>query len=89
MDFPLKYPVTFKGQQVDKLTLRRPKHRDLQNLETRKGGDIAKSTLMIADLAQVEPELISELDVEDSAAISAWIDSVFDPKGERSGTSGS
>lgn len=87
--FTLKYPVELKGVTTAELTLRRPKNRDIEALETRKGGATAKSMQMIADLAGVEPDLIRELDVEDMNTIGEWLEPILDPKGQASRGGGS
>lgn len=60
----LEYPFDFKGERVTELTLRRPKMRDLKKSQAFKD-DLDKSLRMIADLAEVDPKLVEELDPQD------------------------
>lgn len=66
----LQYPFTFEGREVTELTLRRPKMRDMKRANAVKD-EMEKSIRMIADLAEVSPKLVEELDAEDFAALGA------------------
>lgn len=68
----LQYPVTYKGEEVTTLTFRRPKIRDMKKAEKIKD-DLDKSIAMMADLAEVEPKMIEELDTVDFEAASQII----------------
>ncbi|MBU2713636.1 phage tail assembly protein [Zooshikella harenae] len=61
----LNYPVTTEGVEVDTIYLRRPRAKDLKKMEDSKGGDITKSIELIADLAELVPSAIEDLDAGD------------------------
>lgn len=66
--YRLKYPVTVDGQDITELTVRRPKTRDL--IKARKFKDeVEQMAAMIADLAEVSPKTVQELDAEDFAGL--------------------
>lgn len=65
----LAYPFEYGGEQITELTIRRPKMRDMKKGQKYKD-DMEKSMRMIADLAEVEPGLIEELDTEDFGTVS-------------------
>lgn len=64
MELQLKHPFEFNGEQVTTLSIRRPKLRDMKRVQKVKD-DLEKSITMLADLAEVEPKLLEELDTED------------------------
>lgn len=66
----LNYPVQAEGRSIEEITLRRPKARDLRKMETAKGGDIAKSIDLIANLAELPPSAIEDLDASDFQSLS-------------------
>ena len=68
----LEYPFEYKGEQVTEITIRRPKMRDMKKAQKHKD-DMEKSINMIADLAEVEPKMIEELDTEDFGKVSAKV----------------
>ena len=68
----LKHPITADGREVAELTLRRAKARDLERLD-KVSGPIAKSVTLIADLAEITPDQVRELDAEDFVAIEAEV----------------
>lgn len=65
----LQYPVTVAGEEIAELHLRRPKMRDMKRAQKHKD-DLEKSIHMIADLAEVSPTVVEELDTADFAAVS-------------------
>ncbi|USH01055.1 phage tail assembly protein [Grimontia kaedaensis] len=66
----LDYPIDVEGERIDVITLRRPKARDLKHMETAKGGEIAKSIGLIANLAELPPSAIDDLDASDFQTVS-------------------
>jgi hypothetical protein len=71
----LQYPL----DGVEEVELRRPKVRDLRKMDKVKG-DLAKSVALIADLTELSPDQVEELDAADFTAISdivaGWVGSV-------------
>lgn len=61
----LAYPVTIEGVEVNSLTMRRPKVKD-QLVSERSGGTNAdKEVSLFANLCEVAPDVIEELDLID------------------------
>lgn len=68
----LEYPVIFEGQEISELSLRRPRMRDMKRQQQKKD-DLDKALTMIADLAEVSPKLVEELDPVDFTTLSDWV----------------
>ncbi len=68
----LTYPLKIAGAEVSVLNLRRPKVRDLEQMD-KQSGDIAKTVTLIANLAEITPEQVRELDAEDFAVVSEMV----------------
>ncbi len=64
----LKHPITADGVELKEITLRRPKVRDLEKID-KVEGPIAKAVALIADLAEITPDQVRELDAADFTAI--------------------
>ena len=64
----LKHPITADGREVAELTLRRPKVRDLERMD-KVAGEMAKAVTLVADLAEISPDQVRELDAEDFTAV--------------------
>lgn len=75
--FELTYPVTYKGEEVSEITLRRPKMADVKKLSAAKGDALAASSQTVADLAGKPIGLIDELDPEDYAPMQKWAQEVL------------
>ncbi len=65
----LKFPVEYNGEEIRELELRRPKIRDQLTATKRKGSDEEKEIKLLADLCDVAPEVIEELDLADYAQL--------------------
>ena len=78
----LQFPVEVGGQKVAELNFRRPKVRDLRKLRNGKGSDEDRSLALMADLAEVDPAVIDELDPVDLAQINRWLEPILDPPAE-------
>ncbi|UAA38224.1 phage tail assembly protein [Paraneptunicella aestuarii] len=76
----LKFPVQAEGRTIESIEIRRPKARDLRKMETAKGGDIAKSIDLIANLAELPPSAIEDLDAADFQELSTMVAGFLDPK---------
>lgn len=64
----LKHPITADGVELKEITLRRPKVRDLERMD-KVSGEIAKAVTLVADLAELSPDQVRELDAEDFTAV--------------------
>lgn len=78
----LKHPLTIAGATVGIITLRRPKVRDLERLDRYKG-DMARIMGLIVDLAEMDPEVVRELDAEDFNQIATTVTSFFGEESPR------
>lgn len=65
---PLEYPVPYEGREIKELTFRRMKAKDALVAEGVESEALA-GYLLFAALANVDVELIKELDVEDMETI--------------------
>jgi len=62
----LDYPVQADGRAVSSLAMRRPKVRDERDARRIAGGDAAeREVVLFANLCEVAPETIHELDLAD------------------------
>ncbi len=61
----LKHPVTVAGREIASLALRRPKVKDQLAAEKASGGNAEKEIRLFANLCEVEPAVIEELDLAD------------------------
>ncbi|MFV1530525.1 MULTISPECIES: phage tail assembly protein [unclassified Phaeobacter] len=75
--FDLQYPISYKGEDIGEITLRRPKMADVKKLAAAKGESLAASSQTVADLAGKPIGLIDELDPEDYAPMQAWTQEVL------------
>lgn len=64
----LKHPITVDGREVAELTLRRPKVRDLERMD-KVSGEMAKAVAMVADLTELTPDQVREIDAGDFTAV--------------------
>lgn len=63
----LKYPVENAGETIDSLTMRRSKIKDRLLVAKLKTSDEEKEIRLFANLCEVEPKVIEELDESDYA----------------------
>ena len=64
----LKYPVDLAGESISKLSMRRSKVKDrLLVAQMKSSSDEAKEIRLFANLCEVEPKVIEELDEYDYA----------------------
>ena len=64
----LKHPIIADGREVIELALRRPRVRDLERMD-KVTGEMAKVVAMVADLAELSPDQVRDLDAEDFSAV--------------------
>lgn len=79
----LNYPIEHGGQTYKTLELRRPKAGDVRAMGKGSGSDADKSMRLIADLAEVPPAVIDELDMDDLSQVNDWLQPILSPNGER------
>lgn len=65
----LKQPVTVDGQTYSTLSLRRPKVRDMLVSDKIGGSDAEKEIRIFANLCEMAPAVIEELDLADYQAL--------------------
>lgn len=65
----LKQAVTLGGEEYTHLTLRRPKVRDMLGVDKQGGTDAEKEVRIFANLCEVSPSVIEELDLADYQAL--------------------
>ena len=68
----LEYPITADGRTLDELTLRRPKVRDLEKAQKHKD-EFTRSVHMIADLAEISPDAVRDMDAGDFTRIAQCV----------------
>jgi len=61
----LDYPVEVDGEKVASLNLRRAKVRDQKLAAKAAGGEAEQETTLFANLCEVSPKVIEELDLAD------------------------
>lgn len=65
----LKYPITLDGAKLSVLNLRRPKVRDMLSVEKQCNNDAEKEINLFANLCEVTPESLHDLDMADYAKL--------------------
>ena len=71
----LSYPVDYKAELREDITIRRPKMADIKKISANKGSDAEKAALMIQVLSGWAPQAVDLLDTADIDKISKVIDS--------------
>ena len=61
----LHFPIQVNGKAIEELSLRRPKVRDRLAVEKMNGAEAEKEIRFIANLCEVAPSDIEELDMSD------------------------
>lgn len=61
IEVALAEPAVLGGKEVRSLRLRRPRVRDLEKMDNRKGGEVSKVIHLVADLAEVSPDEVRDL----------------------------
>lgn len=75
--FTLDYPVSFGGETITSLTLRRPKGREIRAMNNGKGSNIDRSFEMMANLAERPIDLFDEIDAADIKKMDAWLNEIL------------
>lgn len=68
-EIKLQFPVNIDGAEYAKLTMRRSKVKDRLAVASMKGSDEEKEISLFANLCEVSPEVVKELDEVDYAAV--------------------
>lgn len=72
----LDHPFTHGGEQITRLTLRRPKVKDIKRAAS--ATDQAEASFkMICDLAEIAPDRLDEVDAADFGKVTDWLESVL------------
>ncbi len=74
---PLQYPITVAGETITELHLRRPKMGDVKRAQ-KIHDELDRSIRMLADLAEITPETVEELDPVDFVAVSKVVGDFMD-----------
>ena len=69
----LDSPVKIDGVEINELSLRKPKVRDLIVASKKNVSESEREVNLIANLAEVSPETIQELDLSDYLKIQDWL----------------
>lgn len=75
--FDLQYPVSFGGETIASLTLRRPKGREIRAMQSGKGTNIDRTFEMMGNLAEQPSDLFDELDAADIRKIDGWLNDIL------------
>jgi hypothetical protein len=65
----LQFPVSVDGAEYNELTMRRSKVKDRLAVASMKGSDEEKEIRLFANLCEVSPEVMQELDEVDYATV--------------------
>ena len=71
--FKLAEPIKIDGVAIHELNLRAPKVRDLLIASKKDLADSEREVNLIANLAEVSPEAIQDLDLRDYLKIQSWL----------------
>lgn len=69
IDIKLTEPIEINGAKVALLKLRRPKVRDMLVASKAPGSDAEREVMLFANLCEVEPAVIQDLDMADYLAL--------------------
>lgn len=75
----LEQPIKIDGVEVHELSLRRPKVRDLLVANKKDISDSEREVNLIANLSEVSPETIQELDLLDYIKVQSWLQNFLSP----------
>lgn len=83
-DIPLQFPIKIEGAEVKVLRVRRPKVGDLRAVRSQAKGmdDFEVSRLLAANLCEISPEAIDQLDVADYKALEDLVEGWLNPSKE-------
>lgn len=73
-------PVTLNGETITVLNLREPNGGDIERMDAGKGSAISKSYQLIANLAEVDPQVPRLMSTRDLHRVNKWLEPHLDPK---------
>lgn len=76
----LSNPVKIDGVEVYELSLRSPKVRDLIASGKKNVSEAEREVNLIANLAEVSPETVQDLDLRDYIKIQEWLKDFLSPE---------
>ncbi len=76
----LEYPITVDGVEVSSVAMRRPTVADQLAFEDGKGSEAHRTVLMMANLCDVSPGSIKQLDVVDFAKLAEVLKGFNEPQ---------
>lgn len=79
-EIKLQYPIEFNGQKRAVISMRRPKLRDFEAVEN-VTNDIEKSVRLIANLSEITPDEVRELDMVDYRKVNAVLEDFLGQNG--------
>ncbi len=79
---PLSFPIEIGGRTISDVTIRRPKVGDLRRMEKHKGSDFDRTMRVLADLTELAPEELDELDTSDLQALSKVLEGFMGSTGD-------
>ena len=85
MAITLDYPVTVEGDEYSVLKMRRPKVRDMKAAEKASGSEAETETMLFANLCEVPPAVIDELDMHDYGKVQEQYRDFLSAPGKTSG----
>jgi hypothetical protein len=78
--FTLKFPFEYRGTTYTVFQARRPKVKDIRKfIKSLEADPVLAMEQAIADLVEIEPEVIAEIDIEDFAPIKNWFEAFLAP----------
>lgn len=78
--FDLGFPFAYRGAEYKSFTARRPKVRDLRVfIKTVDADSIKAMEVLLANLFEVQPEIVAEIDVQDFAPMKDWFEDFLKP----------
>ena len=75
----LSNPIKIDGVEVHELSLRRPKVRDLVAAGKKNVSESEREVNLIANLAEITPDTVQELDLCDYMKIQEWLKDFLSP----------
>jgi hypothetical protein len=79
----LENPIKIDGVEVNEISLRSPKVRDLIASSKKNIDEAEKEVNLIANLGEISPETVQELDLRDYIKIQEWLRDFLSASTER------